>query len=160
MHKITKMLLAATALSMVSAHSFGNRTAQAILNAFFGKTSNFGTLSSRPTIYVGLSTTTPAEDGTGVTEPSTGSYARVATATTDWNSATLADPSVVTNANAITFPTASGNWASSANMTYAVFYDASTSGNFLGFALLTVAKPVLSGDTASIAAGALSCSLD
>jgi len=140
--------------------SFSNRTAQALLNSLFGKTSNFGALASAPTIYVGLSSTTPAEDGTGVTEPSTGSYARVATSAATWNAATSADPSVVSNAAAITFPTATANWASGSNLTHLVLFDASTSGNVLGSVALTTAKPVLSGDTAEFPASSLTVSLD
>lgn len=140
--------------------TFSIRTAQALLNSLFGKTSNFGALASRPTIYVALSSTAPAEDGTNVTEPSSGSYARVATAASDWNAATNADPSVVTNANPISFPAATGNWLSSANLTHFALYDAPTSGNFLGMGALSVAKPVLNGDTASFPASALSVSLD
>lgn len=133
---------------------------QAILNSLFGKTSNFGALASRPTIYVGLSSTTPTETGSNVTEPSGGSYARVATAASDWNAATNADPSVVSNANAITFPQATADWVSGSNLTYFVLYDASSSGNVLGSGALTTAKPVLNGDTASFAAGDLTASLD
>lgn len=140
--------------------SFTNRTAQAMLNSLFGKTSNFGALGSAPTIYVGLSSTTPAEAGTGVTEPSSGSYARVATSGSTWNAATNADPSVVSNASAITFPTATADWVSAANLTYFVLFDASTSGNVLGYGLLSVAKPVLNGDTAEFPASSLTASLD
>lgn len=140
--------------------SFANRTAQALLNSLFGKTSNFGALASAPTIYVGLSSTTPTETGTNVTEPSGGSYARVATAASDWNAATDADPSVVDNANAIEFPAATADWVSAANLTHFVLYDASSGGNFLGAGALSVAKPVLDGDTASFPAGSLTVSLD
>jgi hypothetical protein len=139
--------------------SFSNYSSQAILNSLFGKTSAFGALASVPTIYVALSSTTPTETGTNVTEPSSGAYARVTTAASDWNAATNADPSVVTNANAVTFPTATGNWVSSANLTYFVLYDNLTAGNYLGSGALTVPKPVLNGDTASFAAGALSTTL-
>lgn len=140
--------------------SFSNRTAQALLNSLFGKTSNFGALASAPTIYVGLSSTAPAEDGTNVTEPSAGGYARVSTAAGDWNIATDADPSVVDNANAIAFPTATANWLAGADITHFVLYDASTSGNVLASGALTTAKAVLSGDTLSFAAGDLEVSLD
>jgi hypothetical protein len=140
--------------------SFSQRTCKALLNSLFGKTSDFGALASRPTIYVALSTTTPTETGTNVTEPSSGGYARVATAAADWNSATDADPSLTDNANAITFPTASGDWASGADLTHFALYDAATSGNFLGFGALALAKPVLNGDTPSFAAGALDVTLD
>ena len=138
---------------------FTEYTDQAILNSFFGKTSNFGALASRPTVYVGLSTTTPNPDGTGVTEPSTGSYARVSTAAADWNTATLANPAVVTNANAVTFPTATATWSSGSNMTYAVLYDAATVGNCLGYGALSTPKPVLNGDVAQYAAGQISVTL-
>lgn len=135
---------------------FTEYTDQAILNSVFGKTSNFGALASAPTVYVGLSSTTPNPDGTGITEPSTGSYARVATTGSTWNAATLANPAVLTNAGAVTFPTATGNWLSSANLTYAVLFDAATSGNCLGFGALTVPKPVTNGDTPQFAATQIS----
>lgn len=140
--------------------SFSQYTAAALLNSMFGKTSNFGALASAPTIYVALSSTAPTETGTNVTEPSTGSYARVSTAAGDWVAATDADPSVIENANAITFPTATGDWAGGSNLTHFALYDASTSGNFLGSGALGTAKPVLSGDTAEYAAGDLTVSLD
>lgn len=140
--------------------SFSNYTAQAVLNALFGKTSAFGALASAPTIYVALSSTTPTETGTNVTEPSGGSYARVATAASDWNAATSADPSVVDNANAIDFPTATADWLTGSNLTHFALYDAASAGNFLGFGALDTAKPVLNGDTASFAAGALDVTLD
>jgi hypothetical protein len=140
--------------------SFSTYCAKALLNSLFGKTSDFGALASAPTIYVALSSTAPAEDGTGVTEPSTGSYARVATAAADWATATTADPSVVANANAVTFPTATADWLAGANLTHFALYDASAAGNMIGAGALTVAKPVLNGDPAEFAAGALTVSLD
>ena len=109
-----------------------------------------------PTVYVGLSDSTPALNGTGVTEPSSGSYARVVTSGSTWNAASAG---TTTNASAITFPTATGDWLSGANLTYAVLYDASTGGNLLGYGLLTAAKSCLNGDTVSIAAGNISITL-
>jgi hypothetical protein len=132
-----------------------NYTHQALLNSLFGKTSNFGTLSAVPTIYVGLSSTTPTMAGANVTEPSSGSYARVETAGSDWDSATDADPSVLDNVAAITFPEATGDWVSAADLTHFVLYDGDSPTNFLGFGALTVAKPVISGDTASFPIGDL-----
>ena len=128
-------------------------TRQALLNAFLGKTSAFGALASRPTIYIGLSSTTPTSSGGNVTEPSGGGYARVATAPTDWGTASAADPSEATNAAKIDFGTASGTWVSGANLTHAVAYDAATDGNFLGSGALAVAKPVFDGDPAEIPIG-------
>jgi hypothetical protein len=109
-----------------------------------------------PTVYVALSSTTPAVAGTGVTEPSGGSYARVTTSGATWNAAAS---STTTNASAITFPTASADWASGSNMTHFVFYDAASAGNMLGFGSLTTAKAILNGDTASFAPSALSITL-
>jgi len=140
--------------------SFSNYTAQALLNSLFGNTSNFGALASVPTIYVGLSSTAPTETGTNVTEPSTGSYARVQTANTDWAAATSADPSVVANDEIVTFPQADADWLAGADLTHFVLYDAATNGNFLGAGALDTAKPVLDGDTASFAVGDLAISLD
>lgn len=109
-----------------------------------------------PTVYVGLSSTTPVVGGTNVTEPSTGSYARVATSGATWNAAASGSTS---NASSITFPTASADWAAGSNMTYFVLYDASSAGNFLGFGALTTPKAILNGDTASFAAAALTVTL-
>ena len=137
--------------------SFSNRTAQALLNSLMGKTSNFGALASRPTVYVGLSTTAPTEAGGNVTEPSGNGYARVETAPADWNNATDADPSVVSNAAAITFPAASGAWGT---VTHFVIFDAATSGNVLGSAPLGTSKAPTDGDTPRFAVGDLVISLD
>ncbi|MDP4299939.1 phage tail fiber protein [Leptothrix discophora] len=114
------------------------------------------TAYTMPTVFVGLSSTTPALAGTGITEPSGGSYARVATSGATW--ATAASGSI-SNAAAITFPTATADWAAAANLTYGVLYDASTAGNVLGYGVLTVAKNVLNGDTASIAIGGLTITI-
>ena len=114
--------------------SLGNRTCQALLAALFGKTTNdhFGVLGSPPTFFCGLSSTAAAEDGTNVTEPTTGSYARVETDAADWNEPTLANPSLLDNANAITFPQSTAAWLAGATLIRLVLFDASTSGNYLG----------------------------
>lgn len=140
--------------------SFTNRTARALLNSLFGKTSDFGVLASAPAIYVGLSSTAPAEDGTNVTEPSGGGYARVATLAADWNAATLADPSLIDNANVVDFGTASADWLAGADLTHVVLFDAATAGNVLASTALAVGKPVTNGDPVSFPAGALDITLD
>ena len=111
------------------------------------------------TMYLALSTTTPTEAGGNFTEPSTGAYARVATAAADWGAATGTAPAKKGNTAVLTFPTATADWSAAANMTYFGLYDASTAGNLLCFGALTVAKPVLNGDTASFAAAALQIEL-
>ena len=100
------------------------------------------TAFTMPTVYVALSSTTPALGGTNVTEPSAGAYARVATSGATWNAAASG---TTANAAAITFPTATADWLAAANLTYGVLYDAVTAGNCLGYGVLTVAKNVLNG---------------
>jgi hypothetical protein len=107
------------------------------------------------TMYLALSTTTPTEAGTGFTEPSTGAYARVATTATDWAAATGTAPATKTSSVAKTFPTATADWSAGAPMTYFGLFSAITAGSLLAFGVLTTPKPVLLGDTAAFAAGAL-----
>lgn len=140
--------------------SFTNRTAQAILNSLFGKTSAFGALATAPSMWVGLSTTAPAEDGTNVTEPVGNGYTRQQVLPAGWNAATLADPSVISNSADIVFPAATGDWAAGANLTHGVIFDAATGGNVIASGVLAVPKPVLSGDSAKIPAGQLTVTLD
>lgn len=128
---------------------------EALNNSMFGKTSTWGALASAPTIYVGLSSTTPTTVGGNVTEPSTGSYARVSTPAASWAAATAADPVVTSNGSIVTFAVATGDWLAAANLTYFVLFDALSSGNVIGYGALTEAKPVLNGDTASFSASAL-----
>ncbi len=130
---------------------FTDATEQAILNGFF--TDPAWTPPS--TLYLALSSTTPTEAGGNFTEPSGGSYARVSTVAADWNAASGTAPAIKDNGAVKTFPTASADWVSGSNLTHFGIYDASTVGNLLCWGALTVAKPVLNGDTASFAAGAL-----
>ena len=101
-----------------------------------------------PTAYVALYTAAPSDSGGG-TEVSGGSYARKSTAGADWAASSGGS---ISNANAITFVTASGSWGT---VTHFGVFDASTSGNLLFWAALTTSKTIGSGDTASFAAGAL-----
>lgn len=114
-----------------------------VLDHLTGK-ATFAAVTSR----VGLFTAAPSDSGGG-TEVSGGSYARVTTAAGDWNSAASGSTS---NANSITFPTASGSWGT---VTHFGLFDAASGGNLLRWAALTTSKTVGSGDTPSFAAGAL-----
>lgn len=120
--------------------SFSDYWEDKILDHLFGQGAY-----TPPTIYVGLSTADPADDGSGLAEPSGGGYARVATAAADWN------------AGDIEFPQATANWGT---VTHFALFDAATEGHLLAHGALTVAKPVTSGDPASIPAGELSASLN
>lgn len=109
-----------------------------------------------PTVYVALSSSAPQLNGTGVTEPSAGGYARVTTSAATWASAGAGTTS---NAAAITFPTATADWAAGSNLTYGVLYDAAAAGNVLAYSVLTVAKNALLGDAISIAIGQLTVTI-
>ncbi len=80
------------------------------------------------TYYIGLSTTAPNTDGTGVSEPSGGSYARIALS----NSSTALTPpdanAMVINKNEIMFPESTANWG---RVTHYVIYDSPNGGNLL-----------------------------
>lgn len=114
------------------------------------------------TNYIALSSTTPTEASGNITEPSGGSYARVATTNADWSAASGTAPAVKTNTATLTFPTATADWVSAANLTYFVLYNHITntaSTATIAFGALTTAKPVLNGDTASFAASAITFQL-
>lgn len=110
------------------------------------------------TLYFILSTSAYSDAATGAScaEVSTVStaYARVAVSnnTSNFPGATGTNPTIKSNSQAITFPTATGSWG-----TVQSFYvcDAPSGGNILYGADLTTAKTVSSGDTASFAANAL-----
>ena len=106
------------------------------------------------TLHVGLSTTTPANDGTNATEPVGNAYARVAVPAATWDPSTVASPAVKVNGTAVTFPQASGgSWG---NITHLVYYNALTAGTVVGFAALTAARQIDDGDTLNFAVGAIS----
>jgi hypothetical protein len=105
---------------------FTDRTSQGILNHIAGKSALF----SIPTAYVALFTAVGTDAGTGFTEVSVGAYARVATAAADWNSASGSAPSQISNANTLTFPTATADWGTV--IAFGLF-DAATTGNLLAW---------------------------
>jgi hypothetical protein len=102
--------------------------------------------------FVGLSTTTPTEAGANFTEPVGNGYARVSTADADWDPASGTAPAIKDNANAITFPQATGSWGT---VTHFGLFDASTGGNLRMWGLLATAKAIANLDTAAFAAAAL-----
>lgn len=128
----------------------------AVLNHVMGK----GTLTPNASNYVALSSTTPTDAGGSFTEPSGGAYARVQTAGTTatgpaWSSATGTAPAYVENSAVITFPAATADWAAGANLTHAGIFAAASGGTVQIWGALTTPKPVLNGDTASLAATAV-----
>jgi hypothetical protein len=119
-----------------------------VLDVLFGGASTI----APSTWYVGLSTTTPANDGTGVTEPSGNGYARVGV-TKNSTSFPAASSRQISNGTTITFPTASGSgWGT---VTHFVLYSASSGGTFLGWGALASAQTVASGATPDFPVGSL-----
>jgi hypothetical protein len=106
-----------------------------------------------PTAHIGLSTTTPNGTDGNVTEPSGNGYARVATSGATWGTAASG---AITNAAAITFPTATGaGWGT---VTHVVAYDASSAGNLLWWDDIA-SQAVAAGVTPSIPIGDADSSL-
>ena len=117
----------------------------------------FGSADYTPpaTVYVALYTTAPSDSGGGV-EVSAGGYARVAVA----NNATqfpAASGGQKSNGQAITFPVATGDWGT---VVAFALLDASTSGNFLGWATLGTSKTINTGQAAQFPPSSLVITLD
>lgn len=120
-----------------------------ILDHIFGKGSY-----TTPTIYVGLSTADPTDDGSGLAEPSGNGYARTQTSASDWNAASNGS---LDNASDITFAQATGSWGT---ITHFALFDAATAGNMLAHSVLSQSKTIINSDTARFQAGDLDISLD
>lgn len=129
--------------------SLSTYTENEILDHIVGKTA-----FTMPTVYVGLSTANPGESASGLAEPSTGSYARVATTGATW---TAAASGSLSNAAEIAFPTATATWGT---LTYFALFDALTSGNMLWYGALTQSRSIVSGDTAKFEIGGLVLTAD
>jgi len=127
--------------------------ARAILQNLFGRVS----FTPVATMYIGLSTTNPGTSGTGITEPSGGSYARVAVTnnTTNWvldsGGAALID-----NGAQIDFPESSASWGT---ITHIFIADALTSGNILYYGTLSTSRAIATATTIYFPIGALDITL-
>ena len=120
-----------------------------ILDHIFGKGSY-----TPPTIYVGLSTADPADDGSGLAEPSGNGYARTQTSDSDWNDASNGS---LDNATVITFEQATGSWGT---ITHFALFDAASADNMLAHGALSQSKTIGNSNTARFQAGDLYISLD
>lgn len=107
------------------------------------------------TLFIGLSTTPIADDGTGITEPGNG-YARVAV-TNNLANFPAAVAGAKSNGASILFPPATGSWGT---ITDFFISDAAGAGNILASGLISAATPVSSGETIEFAAGDLDLTLD
>lgn len=124
---------------------------QLLLNKLF----NGGSWTIPTTLYLALFSVTPSVSSTG-TEATSGSYARVSITcnTTNWPTIS-GSTTTITSGATFTFPTATADWSSAANQVAAGLWDSSSSGNLYYWGALTENKPVLNGDTASFATGAV-----
>ncbi len=125
------------------------------LNFVFG-----GSVQDTPAgvVFIGLSVGDSGDDGQSGAEATGSGYARVPTTAVNWNDATDATPSVVSNASAIQFPQAGEDWSSGASFTHFTVWSTmagTTEADYVGRGLLDTALPVLEGRDPNFPAGAL-----
>lgn len=105
------------------------------LNTIAGNVMNTQTSPILPTkYYLGLSSTAPAVDGTNVTEPAGGGYARI-----QLTGLSAPTDGVVKNTTSLQFPESTSTWGT---VTHYAIYDAATEGNLLMFGTLNKARTV------------------
>jgi hypothetical protein len=109
--------------------------------------------SSPTTVYIGLFTSSPSDDGSG-TEVSGGSYARQSVAFAAPTDATGAKQ--IANSADITFPTATASWGT---VGYIGYFDAVSSGNLLAHGALDSSRAVETNDQVKFEAGDLKIQL-
>lgn len=133
-----------------NAGGLSNYLANALLDHVFGN----DTYTPATNIYVALATATITDttDGTSITEPSGGAYARINLNT--WNTAAAGASS---NDGAITFVQATGNWGT---VTYTALIDALTGGNILLHKALDNSRAIVTGDDPSFADEAFDITMD
>lgn len=105
-------------------------------------------------VWLAVSTTTPTNAGTNVTEPSGNNYSRVQVTSGVWSAASSGSKQ---NNALISFPTASGSWGT---LTHGVLYDAVTGGNALAWGPLSPNQTIGNGQTLEIAAGQLTLAIN
>lgn len=121
-------------------------------NKFLEYVLRSGTFASPTSVYLGLFTATPNDAGGGTEVASANAYARKQlTGAFD-----AASAGATANTATITFPTATGVWGL---ITSIGIFDAPTGGNLLFYGSFSSSLQVDTGDTLSIAAGALDISL-
>jgi hypothetical protein len=106
--------------------------------------------ATRPTAwYIGLFTAAPNDTGGG-TEVSGTAYVRKAVTFT-------VTGDTASNSAAVEWPVAGGSWGT---ITDLAIFDAVTAGNMIGYATLTAAKTIATGDVFRIPLGDLDVTLD
>ena len=127
-------------------------SANRIMDRYFGSS----TLTPATTYYMGVSTTTPQSNGTGVTEPTDPAYARIAIPNNKVSFTTSSNGSLK-NAIQFSFAEAQTNWGT---ITHFVLYDSLTGGNLEMFGILTSSRNVESQTTLILSPDALEMTLE
>lgn len=132
--------------------SFGNYLENELLDHVWGAAA----YTAPATLYLALSTADPTDDGSGIAEPSGGSYARLGVANnlTNWPGAVAGSKS---NGTDMQFVTATASWGVISHM---AIFDAASGGNMLAHAALTSSKTIDNGDTVIFETGNLTITLD
>ena len=111
------------------------------------------------TLYLKLFTTSPSVSAYGTEVTNAGAYAAITVSSTTGNWPTISgSTTTITSAATFTYTTATADWSSAANIVAAALVDSATngSGNMYWWGALTgTAGPVLNGNTASFASGAI-----
>ena len=129
--------------------SFADYVENKVLDHITGKTS-----FTMPTAYLAASTADPTDDGSGLAEPSGGSYARLETAGSDW---AAASGGATSNAAILAFAEATGSWGT---ITHVALFDAASGGNMLAHAALDSSQSISSGEVLRFPIGDLDITLD
>lgn len=136
--------------------SLNNYLELEILDHIFGAGNR--NYSSVVTVFVGLSSTDPTEDGTGITEviSANNGYARVPTTDVNWTAAS-GTTATLQNSTDIAFTTATSDWGI---QSFFFLADQGSDGNYMAYATLTTSKDITEGDTAKFSAKQLTITLD
>ena len=146
--------------------SLTNYAESAILNALFGKPSDFGALASAPPIYIGVATADPTDAGVFTNEPviGTGGYARILANAASWAQSTAGSGNSIPNAVELAFPASSAAWSTGATPITHFFlcnHATNTTGMIASAALTIQTRTVnAAGVTLSFAASAITAALD
>jgi hypothetical protein len=134
--------------------AFTNYAETQLINHIF-RTASF---TKPTTLNLALFTAVGDGEAATVTELTGNGYTRVACNPLDANwSAPVSGNGTTYNVNTITFPAATADWGT---ITHFGIYDASTAGNLLIYAPLTIARNITNGSTPSFAATALTFQVD
>ncbi len=124
-----------------------NYQASLVQNYAFGRT----TFSPPTTYYLALSKTAVAANGTGMSEPSGGNYARIAIANSKTTWSTSSD-GTISNLDRIEFNESTTSWGT---CTHAVLMDAATGGNVLYSSELNVPRDIQANSQLYFAVGGI-----